>query len=78
MYSHYCHARFVLILSSLLTAFTALGDDDVFAISEISNEGRAVTAAFADFDGDGRTDVVVGTQTSTSLGRLVVFYNDSE
>lgn len=61
MYSHHCHARFVLILSSLLTAFTALGDDDVFAMSEISNEGRAVTAAFADFDGDGRQDLMIAS-----------------
>jgi len=43
-----------------------------------SSFGEVATMDLADFDGDGRTDVVVGTQTSTSLGRLVVFYNDSE
>ena len=61
MYSHSSRATLVLVLSSLLTTFTALGDDEVFEVSEISNEGRVVSAAFADFDGDGRKDLMIAS-----------------
>lgn len=39
----------------------ALGDDELFGISEITSEGRVVTAQFADFDGDGRKDLMIAT-----------------
>jgi len=61
MYRLYSHAALALFLSGLLTTFTALGDDQVFAVSEISNEGRVVSAGFADFDGDGRQDLMTAS-----------------
>jgi len=61
MHSLYSHAALVLFLSFLLTTFTALGDDEVFEVSEISSEGRVVSAGFADFDGDGRKDLMVAS-----------------
>jgi hypothetical protein len=61
MYRPYSHAALVLFLGSFLSAFPALGDDELFAISEISNEGRVVSAGFADFDGDGRKDLMIAT-----------------
>lgn len=61
MYRLYSPAALVLFLSALLTTLTALGDDEVFEVSEISNEGRVVSAGFADFDGDGRKDLMIAS-----------------
>ena len=61
MYRLYSPAALVLFLSSLLTTITAHGDDEVFEVSEISNEGRVVSAGFADFDGDGRKDLMIAS-----------------
>ena len=61
LYPLYSHAVLLLLLSGLLTTFTALGDDEVFELSEISNEGRVVSAGFADFDGDGRKDLMIAS-----------------
>lgn len=63
MNSHYSHATLslFLFLYSALTAVAALGDDQVFELSEIANEGRIVSAAFADFDGDGRKDLMIAS-----------------
>ncbi len=61
MYRLYSHAALVLILSGLFTSAAALGDDEVFEISEIPNEGRVVSAGFADFDGNGRKDLMIAS-----------------
>jgi hypothetical protein len=61
MHSLYSHAALVLLLSGLLTTFAAHGEDEVFEVSEISNEGRVVSAGFADFDGDGRKDLMIAS-----------------
>ena len=58
-------AALVLFLASFLTTATALADDEVFEISEISIEGRVVSAGFADFDGDGSIDIAVTIVRST-------------
>ena len=54
-------AALVLFLASFLTTATVLADDEVFEISEISIEGRVVSARFADFDGDGREDLMIAS-----------------
>jgi hypothetical protein len=59
MNSLYSHAAPVLLLVAVLSCCTALADDEVFEISEISSEGRVVSARFADFDGDGRKDLMI-------------------
>jgi hypothetical protein len=61
MFRLYSHAALLLFLGSFLTPFTALGDDEVFEVSEISNDGRVVSAGFADFDGDGRKDLMIAS-----------------
>ncbi len=61
MHRLYSHAALALFLACFLTTFPALGDDEVFEISEISNEGRVVSAGFADFDGDGRKDLMIAS-----------------
>jgi len=39
----------------------ALADDKVFEIAELASGGRVVTAHFADFNGDGREDLMLAT-----------------
>lgn len=51
-----------LLLGAVLATCTAArADDSIFEISEISHDGRAVSARFADFDGDGRKDLMIAT-----------------
>jgi hypothetical protein len=40
---------------------SAVADDSIFEIQEVASQGRVVTANFADFDGDRRTDLMVVT-----------------
>ncbi|MCK4776320.1 MAG: hypothetical protein KAT30_16105, partial [Candidatus Krumholzibacteria bacterium] len=40
--------------------------------------GEAAALDLADFNKDGRLDVVAGTRVSFSLGKVVVFYNESQ
>lgn len=42
-------------------ASAVAADDELFDISEIGTSGRVVTAQFADFDGDGRVDLMIAT-----------------
>ena len=52
----------ILLLGALASAGNAaLADDKVFEISEISSEGRVVSARFADLDGDGRKDLMIAS-----------------
>jgi len=44
-----------------LTALPVDADDDVFAITRVAVEGRALAAEVADFDGDGDSDLMVVT-----------------
>ncbi|MBT8108143.1 MAG: VCBS repeat-containing protein [Gammaproteobacteria bacterium] len=39
----------------------AVADDEMFAVSEFPTSGRVVRADFADFDGDGRDDLMIAT-----------------
>ncbi len=58
----YSHGARVLWLGLLFaTCAAARPDDKVFEISEISSEGRVVSARFADFDGDGRKDLMIAS-----------------
>lgn len=51
-----------LFLVTSLLVFASVADaDDLFDVSELSTEGRVVRADFADFDGDGRKDLVIAT-----------------
>ena len=51
-----------LSLTTLLLAFSAIAAaDDLFDITELSADGRVVRAEFADFDGDGRKDLLIVT-----------------
>jgi hypothetical protein len=54
-------ARVLLLGAFFSTCTVALADDKVFEISEISGEGRVVSARFADFDGDGRKDLMIAS-----------------
>ena len=58
----FSHVVLVLLLGAILSTGTAvLADDEVFEISEISSEGRVVSARFADFDGDGCKDLMIAS-----------------
>jgi hypothetical protein len=58
------HTMRVLFLgAAIATSGSSLADDTVFEIDEISRDGRVVNARFADFDGDGRKDLMVVTLT---------------
>lgn len=61
MYRYYPLTSLVLFLSGVLTGVSAFGDDKVFELSEIASEGRVVSAALADFDGDGRKDLMIAS-----------------
>ncbi len=52
-----------VLLAGLLAGFErpAVADDAIFDIQEVTAQGRVVTANFADFDGDQRTDLMVVT-----------------
>ena len=50
-----------MLLLSIATFTVALADDDIFEINEISSEGRVVSARFADFNGDGRKDLMIAS-----------------
>ena len=51
------------LLAGLLVGIVrpAVADDAIFDIQEVSGQGRVVTANFADFDGDQRTDLMLVT-----------------
>ena len=51
--------RVVFLVAIAATSGASLADDKVFAIDEVSRDGRVVNAEFADFDGDGRKDLMV-------------------
>lgn len=58
------HTMRVLFLSAAIaTSGASFADDRVFEIDEVSRDGRVVSAQFADFDGDGREDLMVATLT---------------
>jgi hypothetical protein len=61
MYRLYSHAALVLFLGAVLSTCTALADDEVFEVREISGDGRVVSTRFADFDGDGRKDLMIAS-----------------
>lgn len=64
-YDQHMNFFYVLALRLLLLGFAtftvALADDDIFEINEISSEGRVVSARFADFNGDGRKDLMIAS-----------------
>lgn len=45
----------------MFTAQPANADDEIFEITELQHAGRVVAAQFADFDGDGRRDLMLVT-----------------
>ena len=53
--------RFVFLCAAIAIGGTSRADDKIFEIDEISRDGRVVNARFADFDGDGRKDLMVAT-----------------
>ena len=55
------HTRPALLLAAAALAAPAGAADDVFEVAELETTGRVVTAHFADFDGDGRKDLVTAT-----------------
>ena len=55
--------RFLFLGAAIATSGSSLADDKIFEIDEISRDGRVVNARFADFDGDGRKDLMVVTLT---------------
>jgi len=55
------HPNIMLALALFATGSTALADDEIFAITELQAKGRVVTSQFADFDGDGRNDLMLAT-----------------
>jgi len=61
MYRPYSYATLSLLFAGFLTTSAALADDDIFELMEISNEGRVVSAGFADFDGDDRKDLMIAS-----------------
>lgn len=52
-----------VLLAALLAipANHANADDEIFELSELPTSGRVVAARFADFDGDGRKDLLLAT-----------------
>ena len=50
-----------IFVYAVLSTCTALADDEVFEVREISGEGRVVSTRFADFDGDGRKDLMIAS-----------------
>ncbi len=50
-----------LLLLSFASVTAAHADDDIFEINEISVDGRVVSANFADFNGDGRKDLMIAS-----------------
>jgi hypothetical protein len=53
--------RIFILVAVLATSAASLADDKVFEVDEVSRDGRVVNARFADFDGDGRQDLMVVT-----------------
>jgi len=53
--------KLALFLAGVSISCTAVADDEIFALTEISIEGRIVSASFADFDGDGRKDLLTAS-----------------
>ncbi len=53
-----CTAFFLAAVGPIQPAGAA---DKIFSVTELASRGRVVTAHFADFDGDRRTDVMVAT-----------------
>jgi hypothetical protein len=53
--------RFMFLCAAIAIGGASLADDKIFEIDEISRDGRVVNARFADFDGDGRKDLMVAT-----------------
>ncbi len=53
----------LLIYAAVVAAMPrpALADREIFEITELQTSGRAVTAEFADFDGDGLDDLMIAT-----------------
>jgi hypothetical protein len=56
-------ARALLLGAVSASSTPALADDTIFEITEVISDGRVVNARFADFDGDGRKDLMVVTLT---------------
>jgi len=56
-------ARALLLGAVFAISAPVFADDTIFDIAEISVDGRVVNAQFADFDGDGRKDLIVVTLT---------------
>ena len=54
-------AAHYLVIPLLAFASNAAANDDLFEITELSTDGRVVRADFADFDGDGRKDLLIAT-----------------
>ncbi len=52
-------ARLFLFVATACGSVAA--DDAIFEVSEIASRGRVVSAQFGDFDGDGRTDLMIAT-----------------
>jgi hypothetical protein len=58
----------------LLKTFGLLPTDGIQMNQNLS--GEIITIATADFNKDNKPDVVVGTRTSSSQGKLVIYFND--
>jgi FG-GAP-like repeat len=59
------HLRSKIVAATMLVGHVAgvsqhaMADDAIFVIQEVAGKGRVVTASFADFDGDRRTDLML-------------------
>jgi hypothetical protein len=40
------------------------------------NIGEAITLTINDFNNDWKPDIAVGTRTSSSMGQVIVFFNE--
>lgn len=58
----------------LLKTFGMLPTDGILMNSNLS--GEVITIDAADFNKDNKTDVVVGTRTSSTQGKLIIYFND--